>query len=57
MADAKKTKNLVKLACSTCHRINYRTKKSKKLILEQTKLSRKKYCKFDRKRTLHEEAK
>jgi ribosomal protein L33 len=57
MADSKKTKNLVKLACPICHRVNYRTKKSKKLILEQTKLSRNKYCKFDRKRTLHEETK
>jgi ribosomal protein L33 len=57
MADAKKNKNLVKLECPVCHRINYRTRKSKKVILEQTKLVLNKYCKFDRKRTAHTEAK
>ena len=57
MADAKKTKNLVRLACSVCGRINYRTKKSREPLREQEKLSLKKYCKVDRKHTVHNEAK
>jgi len=57
MADAKKTKNWIRLACSVCKRVNYRTKKSKNVILEQKKLNLKKYCKFDRRHILHEEAK
>lgn len=57
MADDKKTKNLIRLACSICHRVNYRTKKSKNVILEQKKLSFNKYCKYCRKRTLHQETK
>jgi large subunit ribosomal protein L33 len=57
MADAKKTKNLVRLACSVCHRVNYRTKKSKRMILEQVKFKFNKYCNFDRRHTAHEEAK
>jgi len=55
--EKKKKKNLVKLACSVCKRINYRVIKSKGAIEKQKVLSFKKYCKVCRKRTVHKESK
>jgi len=46
---------LIALQCTECNRRNYTTKKKKKNI--QGKLEFKKYCKLDRKHTLHKEAK
>jgi len=59
MAEEKKAKkkNLVKLACSVCSRINYRTSKSKNAAQLQKTLNLKKYCKICRKRTVHKEVK
>lgn len=51
----KKKKKFFKLACSECKRINYYTKKSKKLIQSGKKLELKKYCKWCKKHTLHKE--
>jgi large subunit ribosomal protein L33 len=53
MATGKKP--ITKLQCTECKRVNYFTKKSKKIASE--KLELKKFCKFDRKHTLHKEAK
>jgi large subunit ribosomal protein L33 len=50
-------KPITKLQCSECKRVNYFTKKSKKMNGEKEKLELKKFCKFDRKHTLHKEAK
>ncbi len=47
--------NLVKLECSECHRINYRTFKNKKTL--KNKLELKKFCKWCKKHTLHKETK
>ena len=56
MAKAKgKTVELVALQCTECDRRNYTTSKNKRNI--QGKLEFKKYCKFDRKHTLHRETK
>ncbi len=47
--------NLVKLECSECHRITYRTFKNKKTL--KNKLELKKFCKWCKKHTLHKETK
>lgn len=47
--------NIVKLKCSECKRVNYYSKRNKKKLKE--KLELKKYCKFDRKHTVHKEIK
>ena len=47
--------NLVKMQCSACKRINYWTRKNKKLV--ERKLDLKKYCKWCRKHTGHKETK
>lgn len=44
-----------KLQCFECKRINYFTRKSKKM--GEKKLELKKYCKWCRKHTLHKEGK
>jgi len=46
---------LIALKCSECGRRNYTTSKNRKNI--QGKLELNKYCKFDRKHTLHKETK
>lgn len=46
---------MVGLKCSECNRQNYVTKKNRRNI--EGKLEFKKYCKFDRKHTLHVESK
>jgi len=48
-------KNLVKLKCSECGRINYYTRKNRKTI--QRKLEFKKFCRWCRRHTLHKESK
>jgi large subunit ribosomal protein L33 len=50
-----KTVELIALRCTECNRRNYTTEKNKRNI--QGKLELKKYCKFDRKHTLHKETK
>ena len=56
MAKSKgKNVELIALQCSECKRKNYSTKKNKKNT--QGKLELSKYCKFDKKHTLHKEAK
>ncbi len=46
---------IITLACTECKRRNYTTRKNKKNVTE--KLELKKYCRFDRKHTLHKETK
>ena len=53
---AKKTSvELIALQCTECKRKNYTTAKNRKNI--QGKLELSKYCPFDRKHTVHKEAK
>ena len=54
---SKKTGGVEKIAlqCSECKRKNYTTFKNKKNI--QGKMEMKKYCKWERKHTLHKETK
>ena len=47
--------NLVKLECAECHRINYYTRKNKKVL--KNRLELKKYCRHCRKHTPHKETK
>lgn len=46
---------LIKLACSTCKRINYWSEKNKKTIERKIELA--KFCQWCKKRTVHKEAK
>ncbi len=46
---------IITLACSECKRRNYSTRKNKKTVTE--KLELRKFCKFDRKHTVHKETK
>ncbi len=46
-------REIITLACSECKRRNYTTTKNKKLTTKRLEL--KKYCRFDRKHTLHRE--
>ncbi|MBU1862381.1 MAG: 50S ribosomal protein L33 [Candidatus Omnitrophica bacterium] len=48
-------REIITLACSECKRRNYSTKKDKKA--HPDKIEMKKFCKFDRKRTVHKEIK
>jgi len=48
-------REVIILECTVCKRRNYTTTKNKKTTKE--KLSLKKYCKFDKKHTLHKEIK
>jgi len=50
-----KKEYLAKLACEKCKRINYYTRRNKKVV--EKKLEFKKYCKWCRKHTLHKEGK
>ncbi|MCH8049416.1 50S ribosomal protein L33 [Patescibacteria group bacterium] len=47
--------NLIKLECEQCHRINYNSRKNKKVIKDRLEL--KKFCKWCKKHTLHKETK
>jgi len=48
-------RDVITLACSECKRRNYTTTKNKKTMTSKLELM--KYCKWDRKRTLHKETK
>ena len=48
-------RELVTLACTECKRRNYTTTRDKKN--SPNRLEQKKYCRFDRKHTLHRETK
>jgi len=48
-------RDIVILACEECGRKNYTSTRNKKL--NKDKLELKKYCRFDRKHTLHKETK
>ena len=48
--------NLIKLRCEVCKRINYYSTRNKKK-LQKVKIELKKYCSWDRKHTIHKEAK
>ncbi|MFC1467116.1 50S ribosomal protein L33 [Verrucomicrobiota bacterium] len=48
-------REIITLACQECKRRNYTTTKNKKLA--QGRLELKKYCRFDRKHTVHREIK
>ena len=50
-----KVVELIALQCSECKRKNYTTAKNKRNT--QGKLELSKYCKFEKKHTLHKEAK
>ncbi|MFA6553837.1 MAG: 50S ribosomal protein L33 [Patescibacteria group bacterium] len=47
--------NLVKFECTECKRVNYHSKKNKKIL--KTRLEMKKYCKWCKKHTMHKETK
>ncbi|HOV62738.1 MAG TPA: 50S ribosomal protein L33 [Spirochaetia bacterium] len=56
MASKKKgAVEIIALKCSECNRRNYTTKRNRKS--GEGKLELKKYCKWDRKHTLHKESK
>ncbi|ADU66677.1 50S ribosomal protein L33 [Desulfurispirillum indicum] len=48
-------RDIITLACEVCKNRNYTTTKNKRTMTD--KLELKKYCKFDRKHTLHRETK
>ena len=48
-------RDIVILQCTECKRRNYTTTRNKKIQTE--KIQVKKFCKFDRKHTLHKEVK
>jgi large subunit ribosomal protein L33 len=47
--------NMAKMKCSGCKNINYYTKRNKKKVKEKLQMSR--YCKVERRHTVHAEAK
>jgi len=55
MASAKIKTEQVNLQCSECKRKNYITTKNKQNVQEKLELM--KYCRFDKKHTLHKETK
>lgn len=54
MAKIKYADNLITLRCSVCKRRNYYTRKNKKQV--ERKIELKKFCPWDRKVTVHKEA-
>jgi len=48
-------RELVVLACTECKRRNYTTTRNKKLTANRLEMA--KYCRFERKRTVHKEVK
>ncbi len=48
-------RDIILLQCSECKRKNYSTKKNKKNTTGKVEL--KKYCKFDKRHTVHKETK
>lgn len=55
MASKKTAVELIALQCTECKRKNYTTAKNRRNTQEKLELN--KYCKFDRKHTLHKETK
>ncbi|MDD5547336.1 MAG: 50S ribosomal protein L33 [Candidatus Pacebacteria bacterium] len=55
MSESKALVNSVKLRCDACKRVNYYTRKNKKLV--ERKIDTKKFCNWCRKHTKHKEAK
>jgi len=55
MAQGKFTEKLIRLRCTPCKRVNYFTRKNKKVV--ERKIELKKFCKWCRKQTVHKEAK
>ncbi|MFH1846463.1 MAG: 50S ribosomal protein L33 [Candidatus Omnitrophota bacterium] len=55
MAKKKAATEIVTLQCSVCKRRNYSTRKNRKQ--NPDRMERSKYCRFDRKHTLHKEMK
>ena len=51
----KSSVEIIAMQCTECKRKNYTTQKNRKNT--QTKLELSKYCPFDRKHTMHKEAK
>ena len=47
--------NMIKFECSECKRVNYFSRKNKKLL--KTRLETKKHCKHCQKHTMHKETK
>jgi len=47
--------NMIKLECTECKRINYFSRKNKKILKERLEMN--KYCKFCKKHTPHKETK
>lgn len=54
MAKSKYSENLIRLRCSDCGRVNYYTRKNKKLV--ERKISLLKFCASCKKRTTHKES-
>jgi len=52
---ARQGREIITLQCSDCKRRNYSTTKNKKTMTEKVEL--KKYCRHERKHTLHKEVK
>jgi len=52
---ARAGREIITLQCTECKRRNYSTTKNRKTMTE--KLELKKFCRFDRKRTVHRETK
>ncbi len=48
-------RELATLACAECKRRNYTTTRNKRTMSER--VEKKKYCRFDRKHTVHKEVK
>ncbi|MDI6821200.1 MAG: 50S ribosomal protein L33 [Patescibacteria group bacterium] len=55
MAQGKFSEKIIRLRCGVCKRVNYTTRKNKKLI--ERKIEFKRFCRWCRKHTLHKEAK
>jgi len=55
MASKKGSNDKIALMCTECNRKNYTTTKNKKNM--QGKLEKNKYCKWDKKHTVHKETK
>lgn len=55
MAASKHSENLIKFKCSVCNRVNYYSRKNKKLVTK--KLETQKFCEWCRKHTPHKETK
>ncbi|MFC1644237.1 50S ribosomal protein L33 [Candidatus Omnitrophota bacterium] len=55
MAKKKEATEIITLQCQSCKQNNYTSRKNRKT--NPDRLERKKYCRFERKHTLHKEVK